>query len=144
VLLDRQDQPGLLADSRGDEAEEAAAEALDIARAAGDARIEALALIVLATRRARRGNLAAELPRLAEAEEAAVRFGAHGVRFQAVFAEATVLAAFGEYERAAERARHGIAVAESIGLGRTVGAISGGLLASVLIGQGNGTRRRLR
>ena len=126
----------LLADSRNDEAEEAAAEALDIARAAGDARIEAQVLIVLATRRARRGDLAAELPRLAEAEEAAARLGAHGVRMLAVRAEATVLVAFGEYERAAERARHGIAVAESIGLGRTLGASSDGILASALIGQG--------
>ena len=121
---------------RGDEAEEAAAEALDIAHAAGDARIEALALIMLATSRVRRGDLAAELPRLAEAEEAAVRLGAHGVRLLAVFAQATVLVAFGEYERAAERARHGIVVAESIGLARTLGAIGGSHLASALIGQG--------
>jgi DNA-binding CsgD family transcriptional regulator len=126
----------LLADSRNDEAEKAAAEALEIARAAGDARIEAQALIVLATRRVRRGDLAAELPRLAEAEEAAVRLGAHGVRLQAIFAEATVLVEFGEYGRAVERARHGIAVAESIGLARTYGAWVGGLLASALIGQG--------
>ena len=109
----------LLAVWRSDEAEEAAAEALEIARAAGDARTEAQALIVLATCRVRRGDLAAELPRLAEAEEAAVRLGAHGVRLQAIFAQATVLVAFGEYERAVERARHGIAVAESIGLART-------------------------
>ena len=103
---------------------------------AGDARTEALALIVLATRRVRRGDLAAELPRLAEAEEAAVRLGAHGVRLQAVFAQASVLVAFGEYERAAERARHGIAVAESIGLARTHGAVGSSHLANALIGQG--------
>jgi tetratricopeptide (TPR) repeat protein len=126
----------LLADSYSDEAEEAAAEALDIARAAGDARLEALALIVLATSRARRGDLAAELLRLAEAEEAAARLGAYGARLQAIIAEATVLVAFGEYERAAERARHSIAVAESIGLARTYGAIGGSHLASALIGQG--------
>ena len=126
----------LLTVSRSDEAEDAAAEALDIARAAGDARTEALALIVLATRRVRQGDLAAELPRLAEAEEAAVRLGAHGVRLQAVFAEAMVLVAFGEYERAAERARHGIAVAESIGLARTYGAVGSSHLANALIGQG--------
>jgi ATP/maltotriose-dependent transcriptional regulator MalT len=126
----------LLTVSRSDEAEEAAAEALDTARAAGDARTEALALIVLATRRVRRGDLAAELPRLAEAEEAAVRLGAHGVRLQAVFAEAMVLVVFGEYERAAERARHGIAVAESIGLARTYGAVGSSHLANALIGQG--------
>ena len=119
-----------------DRAEEAAAEALDIARKTGDARTEALALILLATCRVRRGHIAAELPRLAEAEDAAARLGAHGVRLQAVFAQATVLVAFGEYERAAERARHGITVAESIGLARTQGAISGGHLASALIGQG--------
>ena len=123
----------LLGDSRSDEAEKAAAEALDIARAAGDARIEARALIVLASRRARRGDLVGELPRLAEAEEAAARLGAQGVRLQAVFAEAMVLVAFGEYERAAERARHGIAVAESIGLARTYGAIGGSILAGALI-----------
>ena len=126
----------LLTVSRSDEAEDAAAEALDIARAAGDARTEALALIVLATRRVRQGDLAAELPRLAEAEDAAVRLGAHGVRLQAVFAEAMVLVAFGEYERAAERARHGIAVAESIGLARTHGAVGSSHLANALIGQG--------
>ena len=125
-----------LMDSRSDEAEEAAAEALDIGRAAGDARTEALALIVLATSRARRGDFAAELPRLAEAEQAAIRLGAYGARLQAIFAEATVLAAFGEYERAAERARHSIAVAESIGLARTYGAIGGSHLASALVGQG--------
>jgi len=123
----------LLGDSRRDEAEEAAAEALDIARQTGDARTEARALIVLAQGRARRGDLAAELPRLAEAEETAARLGAHGVRLQAVFAQAMALGAFGEYERAAERARHGIAVAESIGLARTYGAIGGSLLADALI-----------
>ena len=126
----------LLGESRSDEAEEAAAEALDIARAAGDARTEALALIMLATRRARRGDLAGELPHLAEAEEAAARLGAHGVRLQAIVSEAGVLVALGEYERAAERARHGIAVAESIGLARTYGAIADGHLANALIGQG--------
>ena len=121
---------------RSDGAEEAAAEALDIARAVGDARTEALALILLATCRVRRGDIAAELPRLAEAEEAAARLGAHGVRLQAIFTQATVLVAFGEYERAAERARYGIAVAGSIGLARTLGAMGGGHLASALIGQG--------
>jgi len=126
----------LLSIPRSDEAEEAAAEALDIARAAGDARIEALALILLASRRVRRGDLDAELPHLAEAEEAAARLGAHGVRLQAISTQATVLAAFGEYGQAAERARHGIAVAESIGLARTHGTIIGGLLASALIEAG--------
>jgi DNA-binding CsgD family transcriptional regulator len=126
----------LLGDSRSDEAERAAAEALDIARAAGDARTEAQALIVLTSRRVWRGDLVGELPRLAEAEEAAARLGAHSVRLQAVLTEAAVLVAFGEYERAAERARHGIAVAESIGLARTYGAIGGSHLASALIGQG--------
>jgi ATP/maltotriose-dependent transcriptional regulator MalT len=123
----------LLAVSRTDEAEEAAAEALDIARQTGDARTEALALIVHATCRARRGDLAAELPRLAEAEETSARLGAHGVRLHAIFAQAMVLTAFGEYERAAERARHSIAVAESIGLARTYGAIGGSHLAGALI-----------
>ena len=47
-----------------------------------------------------------------------------------------VLVAFGEYERAAERARHGIAVAESIGLARTHGAVGSSHLANALIGQG--------
>jgi len=126
----------LLAIPRSDEAEEAAAEALDIARRTGDARTEALALILLATRRVRRGGLAEELPRLEEAEEVAARLGAHGVRLRAIFWESTVLTAFGEYERAAERARHGIAVAESIGLARTYGAIGGSHLASALIGHG--------
>ena len=126
----------LLSVPRSDEAEEAAAEALDIARAAGDARIEAQALILLAGRRVRRGDLAAELPRLAEAEEAAARLGAHGVRLQAIATQATVLVAFGEYERAAERARHGIAVAQSIGLARTHGVVGGSLLATALIEAG--------
>ncbi len=121
---------------RSDRAEEAAAEALDVARAVGDARTEALALILLATCRVRRGDLAAELPHLAEAEEAAARLGAHGVRLQAIFTQATVLVAFGEYERAAQRARYGIAVAGSIGLARTLGAMGAGHLASALIGQG--------
>lgn len=126
----------LLGVSRGDEAEEAAAEALDIARQTGDARTEARALTVLATCRALRGDLAAELPRLAEAEEAAARLGAHGVQLQAIFAQARVLEAFGEYERVAERARHSIAVAESIGLARTYGAIGGIVLAGALIEAG--------
>jgi len=126
----------LLSVPRSDEAEEAAAEALDIARASGDARIEAQALILLAGRRVRRGDLAAELPRLAEAEEAAARLGAHGVRLQAIATQATVLVAFGEYERAAERARHGTAVAQSIGLARTHGVVGGSLLATALIEAG--------
>jgi ATP/maltotriose-dependent transcriptional regulator MalT len=126
----------LLAVPRGDEAEHAAAEALDIARRTGDARTESLALILLATRRVRRGDLAAELPRLAEAEELAARLGAHGVRLQAVFWESTVLTAFGQFERAAERARHGIAIAESLGLARTYGCTGGSHLAIALICQG--------
>jgi len=126
----------LLSVPRSDEAEDAAAEALDIARAAGDARIEAQALILLAGRRVRRGDLAAQLPRLAEAEEAAARLGAHGVRLQAIATQATVLVAFGEYERAAERARHGTAVAQSIGLARTHGVVGGSLLATALIEAG--------
>ena len=88
---------------------------------------------MLAQCRARRRDLAAELPRLADAEETAARLGAHGVRLQAVFAQVMALVAFGEYERAAERARLGIAVAESIGLARTYGAIGGSLLADALI-----------
>jgi len=122
--------------SRSDEAEETAAEALDIARQTGDARTEALALIVHANCRARRGDLAAELPRLAEAEETAARLGAHDARLHAIFAQAMVLAAFGEYERAAERARHSVAVAESIGLARTYGAIGGSHLAGALLEAG--------
>ena len=120
-----------------DGAEEAAAEALDIARAVGDARTEALALILLATCRVRRGDIAAELPRLAEAEEAAARLGAHGVRLQAIFTQATVLVAFGEYAVGCQAGpvaalrRPGL-----IGLARTHGAVGGGHLASALIGQG--------
>ena len=122
----------LLTVSQSDEAEEAAAEALDIARQTGDARTEALALIVHATCRAWRGDLAAELPRLAEAEETAARLAAHSARLHAIFAQAMVLAAFGGYERAAERARHSIAVAESVGLARTYGVIGSSHLAIAL------------
>ena len=103
--------------SRSDEAEEAAAEALDIARQTSDARSRPRRSSC-SPPAARSGAITArELPRLAEAEEAAARLGAHGVRLQAGASKPRCSWRSASTSGRPSEPRHGIAVAESIGLG---------------------------
>lgn len=102
-----------------DEARRVAETALDLARAHGDARTEALALLLIATLRARFGHLAAELPRLHEAQRIAESIGAHDLRQRATHAEAHLLEAYGEHERAADVARRGMQAAHETGMVRS-------------------------
>jgi DNA-binding CsgD family transcriptional regulator len=103
-----------------DEAQLVAEEALELARRVGDAQTEALALVVAATVRARFGQLAAELPRLHEAQRIAESIGANDRLMRAIHAEAQLLEAYGQHERAIEVARRGIATATEMGMARSL------------------------
>lgn len=96
-------------------------EALELARRFGDAHTEAFALVLAATIRARFGHLASELPRLHEAQRIAESIGAYEQLMQAMYAEAELLEAYGEHERAGEVARRGIDAASERGMARSLG-----------------------
>jgi DNA-binding CsgD family transcriptional regulator len=106
-----------------EEAYERGEEALAAARRSRDQVAEASALITVATVSARRGELAAQLPRLAEARAIAEQAGADRLLLRAMQWEASLLEGYGEHERAAAAARHGIAAAATAGLARTAGAM---------------------
>jgi len=97
-------------------------EALAAARRGRDQIAEATALITVATWEARRGVLAGQLPRLAEARAIAEQAGADRLLMRALQWESSVLEAYGEHERAAAAARYGIVAAAAAGLARTAGA----------------------
>jgi DNA-binding CsgD family transcriptional regulator len=105
-----------------EEAYERGEEALAVARRGRDLIAEASALITVAAVSARRGLLAGQLPRLAEARAIAEQAGADGLLMRALQWESNVLEAYGEHERAAATARRGIAAAAAAGLARTAGA----------------------
>jgi DNA-binding CsgD family transcriptional regulator len=106
-----------------EEAYERGEEALAAARRGRDRVAEASALITVATVSARRGGLAAQLPRLAEARAIAEQVGADRLLLRAVQWEASLLEGYGKHERAAAAARHGIAAAATAGLARTAGVV---------------------
>ncbi len=118
-----------------EQARAAAAQALTAARRTGDAQAEAMALISLATLAARQGDIA-QVDRLAEARMIAESIGDHATLMLALHWQASVLVAYGQCQRAAETARHGIAVATRIGLARTSGAVHAANLVDALIGLG--------
>jgi GNAT superfamily N-acetyltransferase len=94
-----------------DEAYECGEQALAAARRHRDLTAEAGALVTVAALAARRGELAAQLPRLAEAEAIAEQAGARQLLLRALHWEASVLEAHGQHERAAAAARRGLAAA---------------------------------
>ena len=111
-------------------------QALAAARRGRDLIAEASALITVAALAARRGELAAQLPRLAEARAIAEQAGAERLLMRALHWEASVLEAHGEHERAAEAARRGITVAAAAGLARTSGVAHAANLAEALTSLG--------
>jgi DNA-binding CsgD family transcriptional regulator len=119
-----------------EEACEQGERALAAARRAGDLITEASALITVAALAARRGEMAAQLPQLAEARDIAERTGMQPLLLRALNWEAVVLEAYGEHERAAEAARRGIAAAAAAGLARTSGAVHTVTLAQALTSLG--------
>jgi DNA-binding CsgD family transcriptional regulator len=118
-----------------EEAHAAAAQALGLARRIGDATSEAMALTNLATLDARGGDFA-QLAHLVQARALAESAGAFGALMRAIHWEASLLEAYGEYGRAAEVARAGIAAATRAGLARTSGAVHAANLVNALIALG--------
>jgi DNA-binding CsgD family transcriptional regulator len=110
--------------------------ALAAARRARDLISEASALVTVAALAARRGELAAQLPRLAEAQAIAGQAGRQALLLRALQWEAAVLEAHGEHERSAESARRGIAAAAAAGLARSGGAVHAVILAQALTALG--------
>ena len=119
-----------------EEAYERGEQALSAARRSRDPAAESSALVTVGAAAARRGELAAQLPRLAEAAAIAEQAGAHSLLMRALQWQSSVLEAYGEHERAAEAARHGIAVAAAAGLARTSGALHAVNLAEALTSLG--------
>ncbi len=119
-----------------DEAYERGEQALAAARRRRDLIAEASALVTVAALSARRGELAAQLPRLAEARAIAEQAGAERLLMRALQWEASVLEAYGAHERAAEAARRGITVAAAAGLARTSGVVHAANLAEALTSLG--------
>ncbi len=120
----------------GEELYEQGEQALAAARRSRDLIAEASALITVAALTARRGELAAQLPRLAEARAIAERVGAERLLLRALHLEASVLEAYGQHERAAEAARRGITAAAAAGLARTSGVSHAASLAEALTSLG--------
>ncbi len=119
-----------------EEAWEQAELALAAARRARDLITEASALVTVAALAARRGELAVQLPRLAEARAIAGQAGRQALLLRALQWEASVLEAHGEHERSAEAARRGIAAAAEAGLARSGGAVHAVNLAQALTALG--------
>ncbi|HUN34241.1 MAG TPA: AAA family ATPase, partial [Trebonia sp.] len=101
-------------------------EALQSAREAGDLAAESRALLLMASAKASPTGLAAPgsepLRLLEQAREVAQRAGAYQPFLKAVIGESHFLCGIGQYQRAADVARKGIADAERYGLARTAGA----------------------
>jgi DNA-binding CsgD family transcriptional regulator/tetratricopeptide (TPR) repeat protein len=119
-----------------EEACEQGERALAAARRARDPVAEASALVTVAALAARRGELAAQLPRLAEARAIAEQAGMTSLLLRALQLQASVLEAYGEHERSAQAARHGIAAATAAGLARTSGVVHAVNLAEALTALG--------
>ncbi|GAA4599628.1 LuxR family transcriptional regulator [Planotetraspora phitsanulokensis] len=105
-----------------DEARALAAEALAMARAVGDATVEAHALITLAGCDFDEGDAERHVAALAEAVRVSERGAADSVLLRVATNEAHVLEGMGEHERAAAAARRGIEAAGRHGQARTSGS----------------------
>jgi DNA-binding CsgD family transcriptional regulator len=113
-----------------------AADALRLARASGSRDLEAYALANLAMLDAGRGQLAPSdsepFKLLMQAREVTREASAYHPAIKVMILETHLLCGAGEFERAAEAARQGIADAERRGLARTSGAFLGINLAEPL------------
>ncbi len=119
-----------------EEAGERGEQALAAARRLGDRLAEASALITVAAVSALRGDLASQLPRLAEARAIAEESRSDQLLMRAVYLESSFLEGYGEHERAAAAARRGITAATAAGLARTAGAMHATSLAFALTSLG--------
>jgi DNA-binding NarL/FixJ family response regulator len=117
-----------------------AEEALRLARAGGERDVEAQALITLAMIEADPSGLAvtgsAALELIGQARALAEQVGAYQPILKQVISESHLLCGAGEYERAADVAREGIANAERHGLARTSGSFLAMNLAEPLFALG--------
>ena len=105
-----------------DEARALAAEALEVAREAGDATVEAHALTTIAACDFTEADAERHLAILAEAAEVYRRGADDSAMLRVATNESHVLESIGEHERAIETAQRGIALARKHGQARTSGA----------------------
>jgi ATP/maltotriose-dependent transcriptional regulator MalT len=124
-------------DSKPDEALASAREALEAARAAGDADAEALALMTVAVTGPGRGVATGTeaLDLMGQARMAAGQAG-YRTQLQVAITESHLLEGMGEHERSAAVAREGVALARSHGLARTDGSLLAVNLAEPLAALG--------
>ncbi|HTU73551.1 MAG TPA: AAA family ATPase, partial [Trebonia sp.] len=119
------DQAGCEQDRAGQRYQQWTTDALRFAREAGDLVAESRALLMLAMAKASPTGIAAPgsepLLLLEQAREVAQRAGVYQPFLKAVTGESHFLCGIGEYQRAADVARRGIADAERYGLAKTAG-----------------------
>jgi DNA-binding CsgD family transcriptional regulator len=111
-------------------------EALILARRAGDAGMEATALLEVAVIESRDGHAQRALDLLGQARALAERAGALEPLMYAVINESHVLEGIGQHERAADVARAGVARAEKYGLARSSGTFLAINVAEPLVSLG--------
>ena len=114
----------------------AAEEAVVIAREAGDAAVEAAALITLACAEPIGGNVERIRVRLDQARAIASRAKAYQQLLEAATTESEILEGEGLHQRAATVAREGLTAARDYGLTRTYGAVLASNLAEPLVSLG--------
>ncbi|WP_276313847.1 helix-turn-helix transcriptional regulator [Solihabitans fulvus] len=122
--------------ARSQEAQDLAAEALRLGRAAGDGSVQALALVTLASRASRDGDADGATELAARAGELAAAAGDHDTVLLARVMATGALEAVGAHERAVEVARRGIAEARRVGLAGGRGAMLAAGLAESLYSLG--------
>jgi DNA-binding CsgD family transcriptional regulator/tetratricopeptide (TPR) repeat protein len=122
--------------NRAEEARALASEALDVAREAGDATVEAHALTTIAACDFVETDAERHLAVLAEAAKVYRRGADDSAMLRVATNESHVLESIGEHERAIEAAQHGIALARKHGQARTSGAFLTINLAEPLLALG--------
>ncbi len=125
--MDISKEPGALA---------MAEDALALARQTGDATSEAYAMMILALARDPRDESPQTVEILAGARARAEQAHAADPLFQAFISESHQLEGMGEYERAAQVARQGLAKAREYGLARSIGTVLAANVAEPLVSLG--------
>ncbi|MFC6557862.1 helix-turn-helix transcriptional regulator [Nonomuraea cavernae] len=115
---------------------QAAGHAAELAHTAGDAPVEANALITLAWGRYRYAEIDRQVEAFAEARRIATTSGSYNALMRCAISESDALEGAGRHEQAARVAREGIAEAERHGLARTSGAFLAINLAEPLVSLG--------
>jgi DNA-binding CsgD family transcriptional regulator len=113
-----------------------AEEALAVARQTDDAATEAYAMLIAVVAADPQGQSPRTLEILGRARDLAERAQAHGPQLQAFVSESHMLHGMGEYERAAQVARQGVAKAREYGHGRGMGTLLAADVAEPLISLG--------